>query len=534
MTNFFLLFILSTTFLQAEPLFDSYHNNQELTAFIDRFDSKYSSKAVIAITNSGNKVTCITLKSGKKKKPAILLMGDTNPSSPVGTEILIKWLQKISKDEKVLEKLLEKQTIHLILRPFPDSVDGLFSNIVRINKLNSKKIDADSDLEIDEDGFEDLNKDGFITIMRIKDENGTHQEHKDSPYLMVKGKNENKALYKVFSEGLDNDKDEKFNEDPEGGVNPNRNFSFEYPYFQKDAGSHQMSENEVKAIADFCFNNPEIYLVFSFGEEDNLIKPWKEDQQKKNSPIRTTTYKEDEALYSLYSKKFNDAFKLKPYNSNYSNNKGSFAHWAYFHFGRISLTAIPWEIPIDKIEGKLDYKVKEIKWLQKNRPQALVNWKKYNHPDFPNSHLEIGGIKPFYRQIPNIEVCKQKADAFNKFLEAASNIKPQISVKKFSVVKLNENLSRITLKITNTGMAPLRSKIGAQSKKMYPLNLSLQLPEKWQLYNGHKKIQIGKLNSQEDTEVNWLVLTNNKPGTPKISFSCPQIIDFSISSGEIK
>ena len=534
MTNFFLLFLLLATSLQAEPLFAPYHDNQELNTFIEGFDSKFSSKTVLAVTHGGNKVTCITLKSGKTKKPAILLMGDTNPASPVGTEILIKWLQKIAKDKKALEELLEKQTIHLILRPFPDSVDGLFADSVRINKLNAKKVDTDSDLEMDEDGFEDLNKDGFITLMRVKDENGTHQEHKDSPFLMVKGNNKDKPLYKVFSEGLDNDKDEKFNEDPEGGVNPNRNFSFEYPYFQKDAGPHQMSENEVKAIADFCFNRPEIYLVFSFGEEDNLIKAWKEDQQKKKSPIRITTYKEDEVIYSLYSKKFNEAFKLKPYTTNPSNSKGSFAHWAYFHFGRISLTAIPWEIPIDKIEGKFDYKIKEIKWLQKNRPQALVKWQKYKHPDFPDSDLEIGGIKPFYRQIPNIEVCEQRAEAFNIFLEEASKIKPQLSVKKFSIEKLNDNLSRITLQLKNTGMAPLRSKIGQQSKKMYPLNLSLKLPEKWELYNGHKKIQIGGLNSKEEKEVSWLVLTNNKEGKPQVSFSCPQIIDFTVSSGEIK
>lgn len=534
MTRYFLLFLFFVFTLKAEPLFEAYHDNKELDQFINSLNSQYLKKEILGKTLGANTIHCLKFSSGKETKPAILILGDTNPASPAGTEIILQWLKKSVQNKAELEALLESCSLYIIPRPFPDALDSFFNKPYRENQLNKTPVDSDSDLELNEDGFEDLNGDGFISVIRIKDDNGTFFEHKDSPLLMTKTKNDKSASYRLISEGIDNDKDEAFNEDPAGGVNPNKNFSFSYPYFQKDSGIHQFSETESKAIADFAFKHPEIFLVFSFSSEDNLVKPWKEDPQKKKASIRSTVYQEDEVFFELYSSKFKSAFDIKKLNHSKNTANGSLAHWAYYHFGRISLTTTPWEIPADEIKGEQAAEIKELEWLKKNRPQALSQWSRIKHPDFPGKICEVGGIKPFFSFVPDIDVCTQKAEKFNSFIQSIKDCRPKLLVTEFKTEKLSDSLSRLTLKIKNEGTLPFRSKIGEESRKIHPLNISLDLPKTWSLYNGHIKTQIGNLKVKEEKEISWLIITDGIDRHVKARFSSPQIIDFHAVTGEKK
>ena len=127
---------------------------------------------------------------------------------------------------------------------------------------------------VDEDGPEDLNGDGLITSMRVEDPEG---EFIPDPARAArcslkadKAKGE-KGAWKLLSEGVDNDKDEQWNEDGLGGVNLNRNFPLQLLSSSRpDAGRHQVSESETRALADFVVAHPNIGLAFTFGAADNL------------------------------------------------------------------------------------------------------------------------------------------------------------------------------------------------------------------------------------------------------------------------
>lgn len=524
--------LLSTLIVHGEELFDKYHDNKELDSFISGLNSPLLKKSILAETESGNSIHLLKLSNSQTPRPALLILGDTKASSAVGTEILIEWISSLLKNEDKLKNLIAKNDIYIIPRPFPDSLQTFFGKVKYETDLNSTSVDDDGDLEVNEDGLEDLNEDGFITLIRIADDEGEFIESKDSPYLMVKSKDKNAKKFQVISEGIDNDKDELFNEDPAGGVNPNRNFAFMYPYFSKDAGTHQLSETETYALADFIFKHPEINLVFSFGDEDNLSKPWKEDKNKARNPIRSTIYKDDEQLYQTYSDKFKATLKNDEIRNGVQNPAGRFAHWIYYHFGRISLTTIPWQIPIKDIPGELSAEAKEIEWLKKNRPQSLVEWKQIKHPDFEDKQVEIGGVKPFYRFIPNHEECAVLAEKYSIFFEELIKVQPAIEVKDFKQEKLNNSLTRITLKIKNTGNAPLSCTSGRKSDKMYPLNVKLKIPEKWQVYNGSPRVQVNNLQIDETKELSWLILTNDGDQKINVDFSCPQINDFTFTAGD--
>ena len=89
-----------------------------------------------------------------------------------------------------------------------------------------------------EDGYDDLDGNGKITWMRVESPVGDHTTHPDDPRVLIKAditKGE-KGNYLVDAEGLDNDKDNLFNEDGEGGVSLNKNLSYKHPSFTPGSG----------------------------------------------------------------------------------------------------------------------------------------------------------------------------------------------------------------------------------------------------------------------------------------------------------
>jgi len=84
----------------------------------------------------------------------------------------------------------------------------------------------------------------------------------------AKGESGGWALY---TEGIDNDGDGFYNEDGPGGVDLNRNFMHQYPYFAPDAGRYMASEAETRALLDYVIQHRNIAAIVTFGESDNLI-----------------------------------------------------------------------------------------------------------------------------------------------------------------------------------------------------------------------------------------------------------------------
>ena len=183
-------------------------------------------------------------------------------------------------------------------------------------------------------------------MMRVRDDTGPYMPHADDDRIMIKAdpqKNE-QGSYRLYIEGRDDDQDEKYNEDASDGVSFNRNFTFDYPYFEPGAGPHQVSENATRLVADFAFEHPNIAIVFSFAPEENLMHPWKAGSSTTRSRIRTSVTSAD-APYLVFLaeryKKLRESKDAPPA----AAGAGSFAKWAYFHYGRWSLATRAWWPP---------------------------------------------------------------------------------------------------------------------------------------------------------------------------------------------
>src|SRR5690606_11999956 len=220
--------------------------------------SGYSSKGLVSQTvigkSYGNEnISIIKLQLDEKPKPTLLVVAGIDGKHPAGTIAslqLTKQLLALPKDS--LQTLLKDKSIWIIPLVNPDAYKRNSSTKQWLSG-NSRKIDNDRDGRLDEDPAKDLNGDGIISQMRVESPIGNFKVHRDNLDVLVaadKSKAE-KGNYIVFPEGIDQDFDGRYGEDGEGGVNIDRNFTFNYQAFLPEGGDYAASEPETRALVDF-------------------------------------------------------------------------------------------------------------------------------------------------------------------------------------------------------------------------------------------------------------------------------------------
>ncbi len=211
------------------------------------------------------------------ERPAVLVVGNLEGDHLVGSQLsleAIRYLVAHASDEAV-RTVLAEHVFYFFPRLNPDGAEAMFAAVKWDRRTNTRPFDDDNDGRVDEDGPEDLNGDGYVTVMRVADPSGAYMIDPADERLMKRAdptKGETGA-YTLYFEGTDNDGDGFINEDGPGGVDLNRNFQHEYPYWQADAGPYMVSEVETRALMDFVIAHRNIGAILTFGETDNLVTP---------------------------------------------------------------------------------------------------------------------------------------------------------------------------------------------------------------------------------------------------------------------
>jgi len=265
--------------------YSSYHNYDEMTKELKSIVNANKSIAKIESigkTLEGRDLWVVTIANPEgapvNDRPGMFIGANFEGDHLIGSEIslsVINHLLNNYNSDDAVKRSINEHVYYIIPRMNPDAAEKMFEAVKTGQKTNINKYDSDNDGRIDEDGPDDLNKDGYITMMRVKDENGLYMVDKDEPRLIKKAdpaKGES-GIYSIYWEGIDNDNDGYINEDPIGGTDINRNFMHEYPYFKDDAGWHMVSENETRSLMEWIINHRNIAIMLNFGESDNLIVP---------------------------------------------------------------------------------------------------------------------------------------------------------------------------------------------------------------------------------------------------------------------
>ncbi|MFO7853347.1 MAG: M14 family metallopeptidase [Bacteroidota bacterium] len=452
-------------------------------------------------------------------KPGIAIIGGIDGRYVAGREIALGFAEKLlenSSSDKISD-LISRVSFYIIPDASPDASSGFFSNPQYEKLVNANPTDNDRDFQTDKDPFEDLNGDGLITMIRIKDPKGNYTTDSADERLMKKSdvsKGESGSWF-VYTEGIDNDKDDLFNEDSHGGVNFNNNFSFEYEEFGENAGIHAASEKESRAVADFLYEHFNIFAVFSFGPQDNLGQAFKarrqaqaEEEESQTSwgrrrPRKVTSILPEDEMYNiLLSDKYHKhtGYEGSP---GFIREPGNFMEWAYYHYGRYSYSTPGWWFPSEK---GLSREASFLKYASENTDdKVFVDWEEIDHPDFPGKKVEAGGIKPFVMYNPPEEKLNEVIESNYLFLVNAAKLHPEIELIDLETEELQNKLYRVSVTLHNKGLFSTACQLGERVKWVRKIRVELNSDSDYQLLSGKKIIIDERLKGDESREYSWLI-----------------------------
>ncbi|HUX96749.1 MAG TPA: M14 family metallopeptidase [Bacteroidales bacterium] len=488
------------------------------------------------VKTGGNKdILVLTIGTGEKDmKPGIAIIGGTEGNYIAGREISLGFAENLLKDSKDSEvkKLLESITFYIFPDISPDASDQYFAALKYERVTNSRQTDNDRDFESDEDTYEDLNGDGYITLIRVSDPAGNYLESVDDKKIMVPAdlSRGEKGSYFVFSEGIDNDQDGKYNEDDKGGVNANRNFTYNYEEYGLNSGYHAMSEPETKAVADFLFDHFNIYMTVAFGPQDNLGQPMKASEKQPEIMLRepgsgrgsgmsrgssresadrriTSITKKDEIINKLVSEKYHEITGAKG-NPQRVQSPGNFMDWAYFHYGRYSFSTPGWWYPEEK--GK-NSEIAFLSYAEKNKiSDVYIPWTEIKHPDFPGKKTEVGGIKPFVMINPPSDTLGALIKSHYKFITAIAEMHPELEFLDKKIEDAGDDIYRVNIKVHNKGLFATMAEVGVLNQWTRLMRIVIEPGKGQTIVSGQKIQRISRLEGGGSDEFSWLISGKGK------------------------
>jgi len=272
----------------------AYHKPEEVAAVLHGYAAKYPQLAKVQSLGKGSGGSDIWLLrlAGQPQggldpdaRPGVFMSANIEGIHLIGTEAALSFAERLLSGygkDKALTALLDRTTVYLAPLLNPDTTRLAFASPLWERWTNAHAFDNDLDAQIDEDGPDDLNKDGLITQMRVKDPEGKYIPDPKEPRLMrlADSKKGEKGIYALYPEGLDNDGDGEYNEDPAGGIEVNRNFPHDFEYDTAAAGLYPTSEAETTALLKFLTERGNIALVLNFSTENTILNQQQTGQAK--------------------------------------------------------------------------------------------------------------------------------------------------------------------------------------------------------------------------------------------------------------
>jgi hypothetical protein len=509
-----LLFCCATLQLSAQTDYSNYSKFSQRLKTLQSQNASNSKLETLTTTVGGHKIWTLTLSKGNtKNKPAIAIVSGIDGKHILGPEMALQIAENILKNHA---DVLEKTTFYIFPNMSPNATENYFSSLKHYNNGNAKNTDDDRDGTVNEDSFDDLNKDGLITMMRIEDPTGSYILHKDDKRILTKADKNKGQLgkYKLISEGIDNDKDGKFNEDGKGGIEFNKNFSYKYPYFKPGAGEHAISEKENRALLSFLYKQWNIFSIVTLGPENNLSKPLKYNAGGAKKRVVTSILKNDAALNKFLSGKYNKITGTKDAPTS-TGKGGDFFQWSYFHFGKLALSTPGWWVP--KIKGDSVIKasknkyVNYLRWAKKeNIGNAFVDWTVINHPDFPNQKVEVGGISPYKMYNPPFKLVKGISKKHTDFIIELAKMQANIKIQNVKTEAVSKGFTRVTVDVHNSGLLPTHTEMGSKSRWLRKIKVAIKLNKKQQLISGRKITLVTSIKGDSSQQFTWLIKGSGK------------------------
>ena len=489
------------------------------------------------------------------QRPGVLVVGNLSGDHLVGSSLALETVRYLVGSGSS-EAELSEHVIYVVPRLNPDGAEAMFNGPRDGNRLNALEFDADNDDRMNEDAADDLNGDGVITVMRVPDPLGAYMIDPDEPRLMkeadaAQGETGTHALY---WEGIDNDGDGFINEDGSGGVDLDRHFQHEYPYWERDAGYNMVGQPEARALMDFVIGTRNIAAVVAFGHSDNLVtppnssgrltdatelelngfadassdeifsqglfgtpfqrgglqlrgaQPGRDNDPSSGQRPATTVNDSDIEYFETVSEVYKDITGIEEVVINKAA-AGAFFQYAYYHFGVPSFSTQGWALPRgdeDEDEGSGSGDARVLSGFDAAGEDVFVSWSTYQHPDL--GEVEIGGFRPYVVTNPAPSTLPELGAAHGEFIAHLSTLLPRVRIASTEVEAHGGGVFTVTAHVQNTGYFPSALQHGVRSRSVDPVSVQIQVEAEDILTGAAKTHMIQKLNGSGTTQtVSWVI-----------------------------
>ncbi|MFC2185778.1 M14 family metallopeptidase [Fulvivirgaceae bacterium LMO-SS25] len=472
--------------------FDTYHTADVMYHWYKVWAEKYPEIIdlyQVGTSFEGRPILQMTLtnkKTGKDTdKPAAYFEGGRHSGEITSSESILWLTQHLLEGygkDKDITALIDTKAIYLRPQNNPDG-SNLYLHTAQRNRSTVKPHDNDRDGLFDEDDEEDLDGDGIIYEIRVKakeGETGTHIIDPRDPKGRLM-KRSDKGDYFVYSEGIDNDGDGRFNEDGIGGLDLHRNYPENWRpdigedatgrgYTQNGAGAFPMSEPESRSIVMWMLTHPNISVANSMDTRVpmHLRAPSTSKSEERMYPEDLDIYKKYDQIgmditgypwagdvFETYATRY----KVNPTTGDPLKPSPLFGHgpdFGYFYYGAIWYGDELWnngamkDYDNDGIYDDYD----GLRWDdEENGGRGFREWEPFDHPTL--GKVEIGGFHPkfFGQNGPTwqLESWAKKQALFN--LAMAMDL-PQITLDDVSIEPTGTDSYSVKVKFTNTGKLP--------------------------------------------------------------------------------
>lgn len=477
--------------------FDIYHTPDVMYHWYKLWAEKYpeiTELYEVAKSYEGRPILQMTItnkKTGKHTdKPAAYFEGGRHGGEVTASESVF-WLtqyllENYGKDPSIT-KLIDTKTVYVRPQNNPDGTTMyLFSE--QRNRSTVRPHDTDRDGLLDEDPEEDLNGDGIIHMMRKKAVTDKEKEQanliidpRDPKGRLMKRVFEGQGAYLMYTEGIDNDGDGKYNEDGIGGLDLHRNYPENWRpdtggdetgrgYTQFGAGEYPLSEIETRSTVLWLLSHPNISVVNSLDTRVPMhLRP------PSTSSSAESMFLKDRLIYEYYDslgmtitgypwagdvyETYSTRGKVNRLTGDPLKPSPLFGHgpdFGYFYYGAVWYGDELWNNGAMKDydgDGQRD-DYDGMRWDdEENGSRGFKNWEKFDHPQL--GEVEIGGSHPkfFGQNGPpwQLESWIKKQSLFN--LAMAMDL-PQIEIKNVDITKSGDTYE-IKVSWTNSGKLPV-------------------------------------------------------------------------------
>ncbi len=419
-------------------------------------------------------------------KPGYLVQANVHAVEVSGTTASLVLIEQLLTDPAAAD-LLAEVVFYVIPRVNPDGAEYALTT--------SGQIRSRYDYRPRKNGLigQDLNGDGMILTMRWEDPFGTYRCDEEDGRLMLRRKPGDRGpFYHMVREGMIEDYDGGAIQEAVRGHDFNRNWGVNWQpeHLQYGAGDHAFSNPELKAIADWVREHPNIFAMLGFHNGCNaVLRPsatTADDDMNAGDVHMMKEIGEIGARLTGFGLRAVRDYRLdrdKPISL-----KGHFTDWGYFGLGlsvfEIELGSVYNAAGISTAEYfAADEHTREVvfmrqvlKYADAQPDPGFVDWQPFDHPQL--GPVEIGGLKSVFWGTPPPQALRAIGGNCAKFIVEHARRHPQLAIHSFTATPVEGQVFRLQATVANTGGLPTQvTEHGSRIAANGPVAIRLSLGE---------------------------------------------------------